>query len=158
MDDSILHATEGAIKSKSSVIQTRCAVVPLSYSPLNPPKYFLFWVDVTMHQAFAPAVAECSALLCGYQMHLFPIQTIYWAVSHKRAYKAANGCCQGGDGEGALGRISSPSAGDRNFHQTWWIQEKVHSWLIENSTEAPRGRLFCQIRIEFIPLEMGETL
>lgn len=39
--------------------------------------HFLFWVDVTMHQAFAPAAAECRALLCGHQIHLFPIRTIY---------------------------------------------------------------------------------
>lgn len=45
--------------------------------------------------------------------------------------------------------LCGPSGEDRNFHRTWWIQERVHRWLMEESAEAHPSRRYCQNCIEF---------
>lgn len=103
------------LKVKSSVIQ----ILPCLYICVFPPKS----TKILSCSGWTwPSTRPSLQLwLSVHQIHLFSIRAIDWAVSHKRSCKATNGWCQGRDGEGALGRFSSPSAGDRNLHQIWWI-------------------------------------
>lgn len=88
------------LKVKSSVILT----LPCLYICLFPPKS----TKILSCSGWTwPSTGPFLQLwLSVHQIHLFSIRAIDWAVSHKRACKATNGCCQGGDGEGALIPIS----------------------------------------------------